>query len=916
MPLEAINMASAHEKSVPRKGHPATMHLWWARRPLATCRATLFGQMVDDPSSVPEEFPTKESQDTERQRLFRIIENLVRWENSTNEAVLYAARLEIARSVARAADVPFPTTPEAVRSVLDEHAPPVLDPFCGGGSISLEAQRLGLRAIGSDLNPVAVLITKALTEVPFGFAEQPPTNPRDAARMGGAAAWRGATGLAADVRFYGQWMREEAWARVGHMYPKVKLPAIMGGGEATAVAWLWARTVKCPNPACGAQMPLVRSFFLSSKKGREAWADPVVKRLQSRPAVQFEIRTGRGAPEGTVSRRGALCIACCGAVPLDYLRSEGRAGRMARQLMAVVAEGARGRVYVAPSAEQERPAELATANQVPDTDLPTQALGFRVQLYGMTRHRDLFTPRQLAALTTFSDLVAEMHEGLTADGGDAARADAVATYLAFALDKLADWSSTICSWIPGIEGIRDTFARQAIPMVWDYAECNPFSVSAGNFLNHVEWVAAGVDALPASAAAVAESRDATRLDSTRTACIVSTDPPYFDNIGYADLSDFFYVWLRRTLRTIYPGLFATVLTPKQGELVASPGRFPGGAREAKAFFESGLEEALVQARHGASALYPVAIYYGYKQAEDSSDGSGYASTGWETMLEAIQRSGFQLLGTWPVRSERSGRPRDTGSNALASSILLICRPRDAESAGLATRKEFTSALHDELASALAVLRSGDIAPVDLAQASIGPGMAIFSRYSRVVETNGDPMTVRSALALINQELAAILSEQEGEVDTDTRFCISWFEEYGLAPAEYGRAETLAKAKNTSVEGLNHAGVLEARAGRVRLLRRDEMGTKWDPVGDRRLTDWECAQHLILALELGSETDAAALARRMGMDKAQTAHDLAYLLFSIADRKGWAEEALAYNTLVTSWPEVQKRMADGQQGMLV
>jgi putative DNA methylase len=975
--------------------------------------------MVDDPSSVPDEFPTKDEQDVERQRLFRIIEELVKWENSTNETVLHAARTEIARSVARQAGVPFPAspnarvsrddvgaalvpaqgaaqgnepegapgssplggpgqaqgderivpedesttepgdlvielldgvpyvyteplqpTPELVRQILDDHAPPVLDPFCGGGSIPLEAQRLGLRAIASDLNPVAVLITKALIEIPPKFAGQPPINPRDSASGAGTAAWRGATGLAADVRYYGAWMRDEAWKRIGHLYPKVKLPPEQGGGDATVIAWLWARTVKCPNPACGAQMPLVRSFVLSSKKGREVWVEPIIDRdgapahqaslpslggsqqvatlggggLLSAHTVRFEIRHGSGAQEGTKQPRRARCLFCgTDNVSDSTLRGIATRDGFGAQALAVVAEGSRGRVYIEPAAtEQEMvPGVDSSAIQIP---MATNARWFSPPGYGLLTFASLFTPRQLVALTTFSDLLTEAREQVLADGGDEVRADAVATYLALAVDKATDYWSSICSWHSSGEKMRNTFARQAIPMVWDYAECCPFSQSTGNWMACVEWGAEVVEQMPAVRGGSARQADATSANPEAASPVVSTDPPYYDNIGYADLSDFFYVWLRRSLRDVYPELFRTLLTPKAEELVATPYRFEGSKQKAEQFFKRGLEAAFGHAAREELASYPMTVFYAYKQAESDSDGNAAASTGWDTMLEGLIKGGFAISGTLPVRTELSNRPVASGTNALASSVVLTCRIRDT-TAGIATRKEFVSALRQELKAALAPLRSANIAPVDLAQASIGPGMAIFSRFDRVLEPNGDSMTVRAALSLINQELAAVLSEQEGDVDTDTSFCISWFDEHGLTSGEYGRAETLAKAKNTSVEGLNHAGVLEARGGKVRLLARSELAEKWDPVSDKRLTDWECAQHLIIDLENSGEQAAARLARRMGPAKAQTAHDLAYLLFSIADRKGRTEEALAYNSLVTSWPEIQKRVAEGEQGAL-
>ncbi len=765
LPLEAINKESAREKSI-RHGHPSTLHLWWARRPLAACRAVLFASLVDDPSSLPEQFPTEADQDQERQRLFRLIEKLVLWENSNNRAVLDAAYAEILKST-------------------NGHPPPIYDPFCGGGSIPLEAQRLGLEAYGSDLNPVAVLITKALVEIPPKFAGQPPVNPAAKSRMSGKGMWIGARGLADDIRYYGQWMRDRAFERIGHFYPKMKLP---NGGDATVIAWIWARTVKCPNPACGAQMPLVRSFSLANKPGKKTWVEPVVDHAQK--AVRFKVRVGEGAPEGTVSRRGARCLVCGTAVPLDHVRSEGRSGRMAAQMMAIVAEGERSRVYQEADSVHQSVANAATPHDVPETVLPDRALGFRVQIYGMTRHRDLFTPRQLVALSTLSDLVAEALKQVIGAGGTPEYADAVATYLAFSVDKCADFWSTLATWSaqPKNELVVSTFRRHALAMTWDFGEANPFSESGGNFAGNLESAARCLDASIAAIPGRINQLDACQAGATIRACY-STDPPYYDNIGYADLSDFFYVWLRRSLSSVYPELFSTLLVPKRQELVATPFRFNGSRQAAQEFFEDGFGKAFAKLRSAQDPDFPLTVFYAFKQSEtdedDESDGS-VSSTGWETMLEGLIRADFQVTATWPSRSERSGRSISLGANALASSIVLACRPRP-DDAPITTRKDFLSSLKRDLPQALRNLQKGNIAPVDLAQAAIGPGMAVFSRYKKVLETDGSPMRVRTALSLINQGLDEVLSELESEFDPDTRWALAWFEQHQVTVQARGLA---------------------------------------------------------------------------------------------------------------------------------
>ena len=884
LPLEAINKESAREKSI-RHGHPSTLHLWWARRPLAACRAVLFASLVDDPSSLPEQFPTEADQDKERQRLFRLIEELVKWDNANNPAILKAAHDEILKST-------------------DGHPPGIYDPFCGGGSIPLEAQRLGLEAHGSDLNPVAVLITKALIEIPPKFAGQPPVNPAAKKKMTGRGMWTGARGLADDVRYYGQWMRDRATERIGHLYPKVKLPKEHGGGDATVIAWIWARTVVCPNPACGAEMPLVRSFALSTKTGKKAWVEPVVE--HSSRTIRFQPRSGDGAPpEGTVSRRGARCLLCGTTVPLDHIREEGRQGRMGAQLMAIAAEGNRERLFLAPNPAHEDLPQSACPRDVPDSDLPEQALGFRVQLYGMTKHRHLFTLRQLTALTTFSDLVSEAAETAISHGATREYASALATYLAMGLSRSTDYWSSLCIWRsdPKNLGVGHVFARQVLQMIWDFAEANPLSDSSGNWSNNVEWTAKALDSLAGGTAGIAFQLDATAANASRV--IISTDPPYYDNIGYADLSDFFYVWLRRSLSSIYPDIFSTLLVPKNQEIVAAPHRFGGSSERAQEFFEKAFVNVFSRIRASLSPGFPLTVYYAFKQTEenegDPQDIASHASTGWETMLEGLLGSGFQVTATWPTRSELGNRTRSLGSNALASSIVLACRPRP-DSAPVTTRKDFLSSLKKELPHALRNLQKGNIAPVDLAQAAIGPGMAVFSRYKKVLETDGTPMRVRTALALINQGLDEVLSELESEFDPDTRWALAWFEQHRFDEGLYGQAEVLATAKALSISHLAEAGILYSRAGKVRLLRREELSEDWDPTTVGRLTVWEVTQHLIRRLDQKGEKETANLKAKIG-GMAEIARDLAYRLYTLCERKGWAEEAGYYNSLVVAWPSM-------------
>lgn len=900
LPLEAINAEAAREKSI-RHGHPSTLHLWWARRPLAAARAVIWSSLVDDPSAHPELYPTEEAQNAERQRLFGILEKLVKWENSNDPEVLAAAKAEILRST-------------------NNNPPALLDPFAGGGAIPLEAQRLGLEAHAHDLNPVAVMINKAMIEIPPRFAGHVPVNPDSRTRLDGVVGWQGAQGLAADVQYYGEWMKREAFRRIGHLYPKVKVPHELGGGEATVIAWIWARTVKCPNPACGCEMPLVHSFILSKKKGKEAWIEPLFENGKTAYAVHHE---GKLTLEGTINRKGAVC-ACCGSpVGYPYIRAESVAERMGAHLMAVVAEGKNGRVYISPDDVQILAAQVEKPIEYPEGQLAYYPGHLNTNVYGLNEFHKLFTNRQLTALTTFSSLVAEAQTKAEADavaagvvndhialsaGGSGARAygEAVGVYLAFVIDKMTDYNSSICSWNPPREGLRNTFGRQAIPMVWDYAEANPFSNSSGCFDNMAEWVTKCISELPANQISEVSQFDA-QSDCGLRNIMVSSDPPYYDNIGYADLSDFFYVWMRQSLKDTYPKLFRTMLVPKAEELVATPYRFEGSTEKARDFFEDGMLHTCQQIYQYAREDIPVTIYYAYKQSDTDED-SKTASTGWETMLSAIIRAGFAITGTWPMSTEREGRTIGIGTNALASSIVLVCRKRPAD-APQTTRRGFIAELKRELRPALQKLQRSNIAPVDLAQSAIGPGMGVYSRYGRVLEADGSAMTVRSALQIINQELDVYFNEQDGELDANSRFCVDLYTQNAFNNLKFGDADTLARAKNTSVAALASKGVLSAERGIVRLLTREELPEKVDP---REESIWLLCQQLTRAMETGGVEACAQIVAPMLGSNAERAKDLAYRLYTLAERKGWTQESYAYNALVVAWREIQSRAAELQQ----
>ena len=930
LPLDDINRESAREKSI-RHGHPSTLHLWWARRPLAACRAVIFSSMVDDPSSCPEEFPTEEAQRKERNRLHDLIRKMVEWE-STNESeqeavdIRDAARYEIARSVARSRNEPAPDAdnPDAVLRYLGDNALPIYDPFAGGGSIPLEAQRLGLRAVASDLNPVAVLINKALIELPPKFAGKPPVNP-DADPMGmtvgkGKQAtnvpWRGAAGLADDIRYYGKWIRERAYERIGHLYPKAKLP---DGTEATVIAWLWARTVPCQNPACGIAMPLMATFQLSKKPKNRHWTRPIVDRDSGQVSfVVQDNRDGISDSGRTVNRNGATCVGCNTTAPLTYVREQSRTGKMGERMTAIVAEGDRRRVFVSPIDEHVQAANEARPAWRPSGRLSDGALGFRVRAYGFKEWHQLFTQRQLTGITTLGGLISDVRDLMLGRGASTEYTDAVCTYLALATGRESDMCSNIDRWQNSGDKVTGVFGRQAIPMTWDFAESNPFSNSTGNWMAHIEWIAKVVERLPTpvNSSAVYQA-DASTTIHAQSGPVIVTDPPYYDNIGYADLSDYFYVWLRPLLRGIYPDLFAGILVPIQEEMIVAPRFDDKDGESARERFERLMGDTLRLIRERCSPEFPSSIFYAYKQREEERD--GVTSTGWDTMLTALVDARFQVVGTWPMRTELASRPRGLDSNALASSVVLVCRPR-AEDAEVATRRQFLNALEAELPGALdQITREGHIAPVDLSQAAIGPGMEVYSRYARVETIAGERVPVRDALREINRVIVEYHQREQGALDVESQFCVEWLREHGYVEGEFGRAETLSQAKNVSIEALRDAhGLLEASAGKLRLLRVDE----YSPDGRRRLrgdmTAWEGCMRMAWHMRPGDDRlgveGAAAVGREMG-GGVESVERLARILYDYFDERGDSANAVTFNTLVTSWGAIDKAMREPERPTL-
>jgi len=935
LPLNAINEACVREKSI-RHGHPSTLHLWWARRPLAAARAVIFAQLVNDPGYQQgggfKYGKNKKEAAIERKRLFKIIEDLVLWENTTNEELLERARAEIRRSWQEVCELNKDHL-QAAKLFNPDKLPALHDPFAGGGAIPLEAQRLGLEAYASDLNPVAVLINKAMIEIPPKFAGRPPVSllqSRQGARkkeLDLEREWPGATGLAEDVRYYGAWIREEAQKRIGHLYPPVKITAEMAkerpdlkplvGQKLTVIAWLWARTVKSPNPAFShVDVPLASSFILSNKDAKDTYVQPVV----DGDRYAFKVKIGKPPAEaqgGTTAgkRKAFRCLISDVPIDYNYIRSEGQAGRIGQKLMAVVCEGSRGRIYVAPTNEMEATALKARPNWKPEMALPDNPRDFKTPNYGLTTFGDLFTPRQLVALNTFSELVGEVREkivqdalvtgmagaaGLEAGGiGSEAYADAVSVYLGLAVSKISDAQSSLCRWKPSMDQSIATFGRQALPMVWDFSEANALGGMAGDFLVSLSNMMRVLDSLGTGRPGSAIQSDA-QTQEISDQKIISTDPPYYDNIGYADLSDYFYVWLRRTLRSILPSLFATIAVPKAEELVATPYRH-GNKERAEDFFVEGMTRAMASLANQACPAAPVTIYYAFKQSETDAE-VGTASTGWETFLEAVNRAGLQLSGTWPMRTEMGNRQIAADRNALASSIVLVCRKRPSDAPSI-SRREFIRELNGVLPEALDEMTKGSgderspVAPVDLSQAIIGPGMAVFSKYAAVLEADGSPMSVRTALQLINRFLA------EDDFDADTQFCLHWFEQHGWKDGPFGDANTLAQSKGASVDGIKDAGVIQSGGSKVRLFKWSEYPTDWDPRTDKRLPIWEALHHLIRALKNGGESASGALLAALG-GKAEAVRQLAYRLYTLCEREGRAEDARAYNELITSWTGIE------------
>lgn len=882
MPLEAINEGSKPETENPfLKGHPRAVHNWWARTPLSVSRAVLFAQLIDDPG---EGLSPKEAQKT-RKKLLDFVSKLATWEATSDNKLIEKAR-------------------EMIQAQFKGEPLEFWDMFAGRASIPLEAQRLGLRVTSSDLNPVAVTIQRALLEFPSKFKNRAPIHPDSEKKLTKRTEWKAASGLIEDIRWYGELVNIQASQKLDRLYPRGLKGEII-------TAWLWARTVKCPNPACGGKMPLVRSFALATKNEKNVYIHPKIDKIKKE--IVWEVHQEGHPPKGTVGRGGARCIFCDCPVDLQYIRNEGKEGRITYTMMAAVSEGNRQRIYIPPSLSQIKASEEAQPKWMLEVEIPKQAQKFATLQYGMTKYSDLFTSRQLAALTSLCDTIKQLREQIELDAkGDKEYANAIILYLACALSRLTDYINSLCTWNPTNENIRNLFQRQAVPMVWDFVEGNPLN-SKLSFAVVADWIASSLELVPVGSPARVIQLDARATPPKFSSQpVISTDPPYYGNISYAELSDYFYVWLRTILRYVDPQTFATVLTPKESELIALAHWHNGSRALAEKHFREGFAVTFKNVQKISRTDVPITIYYAYKQQEEEEDGNEdiqRVSTGWETMLEGLVDAGFQITGTWPVRTTKKARAVALGTNALASAVVLVARQLKAD-AQIATRKEFITTLKKELPSALAALTQISIAPVDLAQASIGPGMSVFSRYSKVLEADGTPMTIRTALQIINQELDTYLTEQESDMDKETMFCIAWYEQFGWMEGPFGDANTLSTAKGTAVNAIEQAGILYARAGKVRLLNRKELDPEWDPTKKKlKLTVWECAQHLIKTLDDKGENGAAEILKKIG-GQSEPVKELSYRLYNLCEKKGWTEDSLAYNNLISSWQSITDKAQFG------
>jgi putative DNA methylase len=847
LPLEAINTACRADKASSRSIR--NLHKTFAPMPSPALRAILYASFVNDPG-----------EPRGRREVLAELERLV----SGDPGQPPPASVDAARKRIRA-------------SLADEKGPTVIDPFCGGGSTLVEAQRLGLAAEGADISAVAVLVTKLLTEIPPQVEAQTAiTEP----------ALAGIPGFQADVRHYATWIHDRAQEELADLYPSAP------NGD-PVIAWWWARTVASPDPSVGgAQVPLVSSWQLSATRSNEAIVRPIVS--SDRRAVSFEMTSGGTAPPPSKEQ----CVITGTPITFEYLRGEGAAGRLGMRLIAGISDGPHGRSYWIADEDHLSAAERARPLDPPETELPDN-LGFRVQNYGVTRWDQLFTRRQLAMLETFARLVAAIPERVQSDGGDPDRSKWIAAVLGLCLGKLAQRSSTLVAWRTRRDAkskAEPAFGRNDLPMTWDFAEVNPFAGSVGDWNRIVELSLNAFEYIePRGPASAVFLEDARTFVASKSNAMCVTDPPYFDAIGYSGLYDFFYIWLRRALKASHEELFSTVLSRRDTELIADPGRHNKSRTAARQYFIDGFTDTFELVRSAADPAFPTVVVYAYRES------GGQGATGWEAMLQAIVAAGLSITGTWPIHGTGRTRLRGQGSNALATYVVLVCRPRSQDAAVVGVA-DFIRALRSEIPMAVRVLQAATIAPVDLAQAVIGPGMRVYTSYREVLDADGKSVAVGTALSHINRVLGETLDQQEADFDAPTRWAVAWYAENGFGAGDFGRADHLARAKVTSVDALRHSGIVGAEAGRVWLVGRDALAS-YDPMADSTPTVWEATQWLAWELSRHGELAAAEALQRLSVDR-EAVRELAYLLFSIADRSGSADEAVAYNSLVLAWPELE------------
>ena len=892
LPLDKINPNFEHEKNI-NSMHPKNLHQWWARRPFSAARAVLWASIVDDPSSHPEEFPTPEAQERERERLFEILEDLSDWKKSNDAKVIEDAREELKKYLGNNLnkEIQF------------------LDPFSGGGAIPFEAQRLGLKGAAFDLNPVAVLINKAMIEIPPRFTGIKPVNKRDKRLISGQ---NDLFGVSQDLKYYGALLKQLAYEKVKDIYPtSIAVPEDLGGGKAEIFSWIWVYTLKCPNPICGCETPLYLNCILDGRKSNEAYLRPYYDNNKLLFKVMHE-KFHSDENKGTMNRQGAICAHCRNLINREYIRDEGIKHKLSRRLVAIVSYKNGERLYLNPDfEEEEKEAKVTLPEEYPSGKFANNPQNLGTGEYGLANFEQLFSNRQMQGLVALCTSLNEIRNRIEEDaiyagmeddkihlrdGGKGALAysEALSVYLAFAIDKEVASSNVVTRWENDNALAKPAFSRQSLYMQWMTPEVNIFGGRAGSFKTINDTIAESLLSFPCNIPEGIAKQHNAQEDFGLKNVIISTDPPYYDNIQYADISDFYYIWLRFNLKDIYPNLFKTTLTPKQEEIVAQPYRY-GRKEEAKKHFESGMQKAMENIYSSATPDIPVTIYYAYKQSE--TEAKKTSSSGWETMLNAIIKAGFSIKATWPLKTENPAKS-NLKINMLTTSVVIVCRKKE-KGDFFCTKRQFLKALREGLKPTLTLLQETNLAPVDLAQSAIGPGMAIFSKYDKVLSADGSEMTVKEALQAINEEVGVCLNEFGEALDNESRFCIALYLQCEFNDIKSGDADILALAKDTSISKLKNDGIVEAGKGMVRLTPREKL-----PEIKGNDDIWLLCHRLVFSLEKNGIKGCAKEMRKIqGTAALGKIKNLAYELYTISERKNWNQEAYLYNSLVVSWADI-------------